>query len=1018
MSKNFFKHPILNSPYEYPRRHWELKDRQPTNNVIETRRPSDRLTPVPKPRKLRKGQGNQTSIALTDDTGVSSEGLGSHANYIINELRRHVEEWRSLENSEQWYVTPETARLLKHWRSYEFQGDRPFFCQIEAVETIIWLTEVAPKRERWKKLFWSYIENGNREANPELLRLALKLATGAGKTVVMAMLIAWQTVNANRHPNSRHFSRGFLIVTPGITIRDRLRVLLPNDLENYYQHRELIPSDMWNDIKRAEIVIVNYHALQRRERFSVSKGTRAALKGRHGETPQTKETEGQMLQRVMPQLMGMKKIVVLNDEAHHCYREKPQGTAEGEIESDLKGDEKKEVESNNEAARVWLSGLEIVNGKMGISFVYDLSATPFFLRGSGYREGTLFPWTVSDFSLMDAIESGIVKLPRVPVSDDTVMKSKMPMLRDLWEHVGKKLSKKANSASDKSLGSKLPTELANAITVLYGNYEGVFKIWEKQKNINVPPVFIVVCNNTSTSKRVYKYIAGFWRENEGGSKKQEDEGLELFRNYDSEGNQLALPRTILIDSLQLESGEALDKNFRQVASDEIDRFRREILERTGDSNAADNIDDATLLREVTNTVGKEGKLGEQIRCVVSVSMLTEGWDANTVTHILGVRAFGTQLLCEQVVGRALRRSSYLINKEGLFDPEYADVLGIPFDFTDADPPRPPPPKPLPTHVYAVRPERDSLEIIFPRVQSYYKEFLEERLEAEFEDDHVLLLDRDLTGPTETESIAIVGEGETLNPKHLEKMRHGEILYRLTKHLLNKEFLDANGEPKAYMFGQLKRITNQWLTDYLRLGDGNFHAQVLYPSIADMAVERILTAIKIHPRREPLMRTLVDSYSPVGSTRNVNFKTTKKLLWRADADKCHINWVVLDSEWEGEFCRVVEKHPRVLSYVKNQSLGFTVPYLLESEVRDYYPDYIVRVNVGEMDPLNLVIEIKGYRQENAKQKALTMRNYWVPGVNRVEKYGRWDFLELKDKNKMKSQFEEFINSILEQERKVA
>lgn len=1017
MSKSFFKHPILNSPYECPRKHWELKDKQPTNNIIETRRPSDRLTPVPKPRKIRKGKDNQTSIALADDAGVSSEELGSYANYIINELRRHVEEWRSLKNSEQWHVTPETARLLKHWRSYEFLGDQPFFCQIEAVETIIWLTEVAPKREKWKKLFWSYIENGNREANPKLLRLALKLATGAGKTVVMAMLIAWQTVNAVRHPNSK-FSRGFLIVTPGITIKDRLRVLLPNDLENYYQHRELVPADMQNDIKRAEIVITNYHSLQRRERFSISKGTRAALKGRHEETLQTKETEGQMLQRVMPQLMGMKKIIVLNDEAHHCYREKKQ-SAEDEIESDLKGDEKKEAENSNEAARVWLTGLETVNRKMGISFVYDLSATPFFLRGSGYREGTLFPWTVSDFSLMDAIESGIVKLPRVPVSDDTAMKSKMPMLRDLWEHVGKKLSKKENSASDKSLGSKLPTELANAIEVLYGNYKEVFKRWEKQKNINVPPVFIVVCNNTSTSKRVYKYIAGFWRKNEDGSKKQEDPGLELFCNYDAEGNQFSLPKTILIDSLQLESGEALDKNFRQAASDEIERFRRERIER-GDRHAADNIndDDATLLREVTNTVGKEGKLGEQIRCVVSVSMLTEGWDANTVTHILGVRAFGTQLLCEQVVGRALRRLSYVTNEEGLFDPEYADVLGIPFDFTDADPPPPPPPRLLPTQVRAVSPERDALEIVFPRVQSYYKEFQEERLEAEFEDDHVLFLDRDLTGPTETESIAIIGEGATLSPKHLEKMRHGEILYRLTRHLLNKEFLDANGEPKTYMFGHLKRITNQWLTNYLRPGDGNFHAQVLYPSIADMAVERILTAIKIHPKKEPLMRALIDPYDPVGSTKKVNFKTTKQSLWDADMNKCHINLVILDSEWEGEFCRVVEKHSKVLSYVKNQGLGFTVPYLFESEVKNYSPDYIVQVKIGEGNLLNLVVEIKGYRREDTKQKALTMRNYWVPGVNRTEKYGRWDFLELKDKNKMKSQFEEYINSILQQERKVA
>ena len=1008
MSEKFFWHPILNSPYECPQRHWELKDRQPTNNIVEKRRPSDFLTPVPKPKRRRGEQDNQTTMVLADEAGISSKEQEYNPTHIINELRGHVEQWRNLENSEQWLVTFETARLLKHWRSQKFQGDRPFFCQVEAVETVIWLTEVAPKRKAWKR-FWTYIENGNRQANPELLRLALKLATGAGKTAVMAMLIAWQTVNAIRHPSSKYFSRGFLVVTPGITIKDRLRVLLPNDLENYYKCRNLVPSDMLSDIQRAEIIITNYHALQRRERISVSKGTRAALKGRHEETLQTKETEGEMLRRVMPQLMNMKKIIVLNDEAHHCYREKESDTADDDKLSDFEGEAKEEAKANNETARVWISGLETVNRKMGISFVYDLSATPFFLRGSGYAEGTLFPWTVSDFSLMDAIESGIVKLPRVPVADN-VSGGDMPKLRNLWEHVGKKLSKRGISVSDRSLGSNLPPELVNAINVLYGNYEETFNRWDQHPNINVPPVFIVVCNNTLTSDRVYKYIAGFWRENDDGQKKQEDEGLELFRNYDAEGNRLARPKTILIDSLQLESGEALDKNFRQVASDEIELFRREILERTGDKGAADNIDDAKLLREVMNTVGKKGKLGEQIRCVVSVSMLTEGWDANTVTHILGVRAFGTQLLCEQVVGRALRRLSYVADEDGMFAPEYADVLGIPFDFTDPEPKPTPEPIPPPVRVHAVSPERDDLEITFPRVQGYYREFPEDNLEAEFREEHGLNLTPKLTGPTETENIGIIGEGVILSPEHLMKMRRGEVLYRLTKHLIDKNFPDANGEPKAYMFGQLKQITSQWLKDCLHVSDSNYFAQVLYPSIRDRAVQRIAAAIRRHPGGEPLVRALVDPYGPVGSTKDVNFATTKESLWPASMSKCHINWVVLDSDWEGEFCRVAEKHPRVLSYVKNQGLGLTVPYLFGSEARLYYPDFIVQLKAGEGELLNLIVEIKGYRREDAEDKALTMKNYWVPGVNRLERYGRWGFLELKEEYKIKSQFEEFVNNI--------
>src|SRR3990170_2833738 len=266
---------------------------------------------------------------------------------------------------------------------------------MEAVETAIWLTEVAPN-ERQGKGFLDHLANANKDANPELMRLALKLATGAGKTTVMAMLIAWQTINAVRKPGSKHFTRGFLICAPGLTIKDRLRVLQPNDPDSYYASRELVPNDMLDDVNRAKIVVTNFHAFKLRERIDLSKGGRSLLQGR-GEELNTLETEGQMLQRVMPDLMGLKNILVLNDEAHHCYRAKPGA----EDEEDLKGDERKEAEKNKEAARVWITGLEAVNRKLGVAHVLDLSATPFFLRGSGYAEGTLFPWTMSDFSLMD-----------------------------------------------------------------------------------------------------------------------------------------------------------------------------------------------------------------------------------------------------------------------------------------------------------------------------------------------------------------------------------------------------------------------------------------------------------------------------------------------------------------------------------------------------------------------------------------------------------------------------------------
>ena len=452
----------------------------------------------------------------------------------------------------------------------------------------------------------------------------------------MAMLIAWQTVNAVRRPGSPRFTRGFLVVTPGITIRDRLRVLQPNDPDSYYQSRELVPSDMLADLDRAKIVITNYHAFMRRETLSLSRGGRALLTGR-GQEIATRETEGQMLKRVMSDLMGLKRIVVLNDEAHHCYREKP---PEEDEEGNLTGDDRKEAETNREAARVWISGLETVQAKLGIAQTIDLSATPFFLRGSGYREGTLFPWTVSDFSLMDAIESGIVKLPRVPVADN-IAAGEMPRFRNLWHHIGKKMPKRGRTKGGGLDPLDIPIELQTALEALYGHYAKTFELWDA-RGVEVPPCFIIVCNNTSTSKLVYDYVSGFERKHADGSTTFEHGRLALFRNFDETGQPLAQPRTLLIDSTQLESGDALDRNFRDAARDEIEQFRREIIARTGDRRQAENLSDQDLLREVMNTVGKKDRLGGGTRCVVSVSMLTEGWDANTVTHVLGVRAFGTQ----------------------------------------------------------------------------------------------------------------------------------------------------------------------------------------------------------------------------------------------------------------------------------------------------------------------------------------------------------------------------------------
>ncbi len=508
MQNRFFEAPILNSPYEYPAKHWALDNKGlPTQQVNDSRRLAKFVSPIPNPQK-RKGDV-KTKDAL-DNAALSDEQQRYAHAEIINTLRFEVDKWRVLPE-QAWRVTPETARLLKHWRSYEFAGVRPFFCQIEAVEVAIWLVEVAPVSGANGQRFLTHMKDANAGANPGLLRLALKLATGAGKTTVMAMLMAWQTINAQRYKTNKKFSRGFLVVAPGLTIKDRLQVLQPNDADSYFKTRELAPADLLRDLESARIVITNYHAFKLRERVEISKGGKQLLQGQGGEPISTLETEGQMLQRVLAPLMAMKNIVVMNDEAHHCYRAKPQDDAKAV----LSAEERKEANDNNEAARLWISGPEALQRKIGIAHVFDLSATPFFLRGSGFIEGTLFPWTMSDFSLMDAIECGIVKLPRVPIADN-IPGAEMPVYRDLWANISKEMPKAGRGKGASNDPAALPAKFVTALSALYTHYSRTFDAWA-QAGIDVPPCFIVVCNNTSTSKLIYDYIAGFEQRLSDGS---------------------------------------------------------------------------------------------------------------------------------------------------------------------------------------------------------------------------------------------------------------------------------------------------------------------------------------------------------------------------------------------------------------------------------------------------------------------------------------------------------------------
>ncbi len=908
----FSEKPIITSPFEAPQQHYELDgEGQPTGRLLSGRRESIQFVPVPAARR----RGAETQLPLFDSISK---------NALINEIRRHVGPWRDLPPS-QWGVTPETQRLLLHWRDPD-RSRKLFFCQREAVETLIYLTEVAPKR------FRAQIEEANAETNPGLYRLAAKMATGSGKTTVMAMLIAWHAVNKARRPSSKTFSDAFLVVAPGITIRDRLRVLLPSDPENIYEALNLVPLDMLDGVRKARIVVTNYHAFELRETFEGGKLAASIIKGRNAGSAGKKikpETDGEMINRVARDLQGRRNIVVLNDEAHHCYRHK----IGGDVEAELTAEEKDEAKKNDEAARVWLSGIEAFAREIGVKAVYDVSATPFFLRGSGQPEGTLFPWVVSDFGLLDAIESGIVKVPRLPVLDASIQ-GDLPKFRDLYNQIRKKdpkalpakgRGKQAKSAMDPA---RIPELLGSALEALYKHYETTYRAWEKEPELGRPPVFIVVCNNTSTSKLVADWIGGYEVEQGEGEAKQKrllPGRLPLLSNVGENGEWLGRRRTLLIDSEQLESGDALSDEFRKLAADEIEAFKRELKTR-GDPRDVEKLTDADILREVMNTVGRPGKLGGDIRCVVSVSMLTEGWDANTVTHILGVRAFGTQLLCEQVVGRGLRRVSYDIDPAtGLFPVEYAEVLGVPFTFAQQGQNVTPKPPPKVTRIHAL-PERAACEIRFPNVEGYRVVFPRKPLKAVFTADSVKTINADDIPPV-TEVEPLIGEAITLDLRQdADKLRLKSVIFDVAGLLLREKFRAADGQLEVWRYPELVRITERWFDECLT-AQGDTRKQFMkWRSLAMQAVEKIYRAIVPSLTEPPdgadgALLPILNAYNREGSTSHVDFNTSKTSLFSARADKCHVNYVVCDQNWEAGLAERLEFHGRGLSLCEESQPRF-------------------------------------------------------------------------------------------------
>jgi type III restriction enzyme len=1015
--------PIITSPYDPPESHFEIGPAGPTGVLLPGRRPSESYLPGPASTKGRRPR-------LAFDVDVTGERR--EQNSMINDVRREVERWRA----SNWNgVTPYTRKLLAHWAAGPPDRDDPvFFCQREAAETAIFLTEVAGRHGVAD--YRRRLESENRLHNDGLPRVGLKMATGTGKTVVMAMIIAWQTVNKVMTPNDARFARRFLVVAPGITIRDRLGVLHPERAGNYYAERDLLPPDLWEPLKQAQVEIVNYHIFLARDAVQiqgVSANTRKLLRaGRPAETDAFRETPDMVAARVMRAFgAGRGEIVVLNDEAHHCYQDKlPDAGGEAghataankedrEDREDREGREgrrkraEREGQGRNRDARVWFRGLCDLRRRAGIKAVFDLSATPYYLTGSGYDEGFIFPWVVSDFSLMDAIESGIVKVPRIPV-DDAAAGRELVYLQ-LWDHIKPPLPKRrtprprdAGLAPASPQGWAMPEVLEGALRSLYRSYEQNFTRYDADLAAlgEPPPVLIVVCPNTVVSKLVFDWIAGIEAELPDGRKLLVPGNLPLLSNV-ADGSRTSPLRTVLIDSEQLESGEPLGAEFRIAAAREIEAFKQAYRLREPGADAG-KLADADLLREAMSTIGKPGTLGEHIRCVVSVAMLTEGWDANTVTHILGVRPFRSQLLCEQVVGRGLRRRDYAVNPgTGRLEPEYAEVYGVPFAFIPGDRQIPRPRGPRPAIEVRALPGRADLAIRFPKLDGYRTEAPDETLRAGFGEGSRMHLNH-ATVALWVRNEGAAAEADTEDISHARTQR---IAFAIAKTLIEREqfFAALGGAPRPWLFPQLVRIARRWLDECVTAEPGVAKGHLLLAQAGDLAAEKVFSSIIRNPAgggseggeggRRPLLMPVVRRFDSSGSTEEVHF-ITRKAVMNPPPVKSQLNHVVLDgqrgSSWEEGLARSLEQDPRVRSYVKNERLGFAIPYVHEGRTHEYVPGFLARLVTEPPDvDRTLIIEVSGTLKAPgpAAAKADAARHQWCAAVNNWGVFGRWGYVEV-------------------------
>ncbi len=914
---------IINSPYEEPAHYWHYDRDTQTFSKREGRRPAGYIMATP----------NSKSF---DDPGIFMPIE------LVNVIRPRVKTWR-----ENGYpgVTGMTRRLLEHWQDPEERKDRRFFfCQLEAIETLIWLTE-APEAD---KVGIDIPGDGG-----EFARWCSKMATGSGKTIIMAMVIAWHVLNKVTYRQDTRFSKNALIIAPGLTVKSRLQVLKPSVTGNYYEEFNIVPAGLMDKLREGKILIHNWHTLawdtQEKLDQKTKKGQlRSIDKRKHMEI-----SDEAYIRQALGDMENARNLLVINDEAHHAWRVNPEAEGKYTRQRDLK--------DSADEATVWVGGLDRIHRARGILRCFDLSATPFAPSGKKAAEEALFGWIVSDFGLNDAIESGLVKTPRVVIRDDSIRtKALRSRLYHIYadDEVRDDINRKAEETEP------LPDLLINAYYLLGQDWLETKRAWEKA-TFKVPPVMITVANRTETSSRI---------------------------RYAFDHNQILIKelcdpeRTLQIDSKVLDTAES--------ATEVIDIDIPEDDE--GDAEESPKLtkkQQAEWLRKTVDTVGKPGEPGEQVQNVISVGMLSEGWDAKTVTHIMGLRAFSSQLLCEQVVGRGLRRVSYDVAEDGLFEAEYVNIFGVPFTFLpheggeDGPPPPPPPPK---TKIEPLK-EKQQHELVWPNIVRI---------------DHVyrptISLDWDKVAPIEldpyqsitlAELAAMIGGkpnpaalSEIEISKIAEETRLQTIVFKIAAVIYHAEgATDWKGSKEVFL-GQLVKVIDKFihLPNKIVIKNDLFNQSEIRRRVLIMLnMNKIIQHIwrEIRTENTESLTPVFDSENPVRSTADVGaWYTSKPCEW---VEKSHISHCVYDSGWEATEAFLLDKSPQVQSFVKNDHLGFAILYNHQGVIRKYYPDFIVKLAKGHY----LILETKGQDDELNRTKRAFL-DLWVKAVNAHGGFGQW------------------------------